>query len=210
VCVCKVTQSDNILSIGVCFVVRSHNYRKRLVASSLSVCLSLPTQQLGPPPDGFPWNLILDYFPKMHRENSGCIGNLTRITVTYVKTNIHFIISHSVLLKMKSVSEKSSRKKSNHTFCIQQYFSRTPCRVWRNVEKYGRTGQATYGSVIRRVRFACWIAKTTHTLRMCSIYCFHASKFVKRPRLNVTFIRAACPREHAACKLFISTYSKTG
>ena len=43
---------------------------------------------------------------------------------------------------------------------------------------------------------------------MCSSYCFHTSKFVMRPCLNVTFIRAACPRQHAACKLLVATDRK--
>ena len=32
-----------------------------------------------------------------------------------------------------------------------------------NVEKYGRVGQATDDNIIRRMRFACWIDKTTET-----------------------------------------------
>jgi hypothetical protein len=31
------------------------------------------------------------------------------------------------------------------------------------VEKYGRTRQATDDSIIRCMRFACWITKATHT-----------------------------------------------
>jgi hypothetical protein len=31
------------------------------------------------------------------------------------------------------------------------------------VERYGSTGQATGDNIIRRMRFACWITKDTHT-----------------------------------------------
>ena len=31
------------------------------------------------------------------------------------------------------------------------------------MEKYGRAGQATDDNIIRRMRFACWITKTTDT-----------------------------------------------
>jgi hypothetical protein len=32
-----------------------------------------------------------------------------------------------------------------------------------NITKYGSTGQATDGNIIRRMRFACWISKATDT-----------------------------------------------
>jgi hypothetical protein len=42
-------------------------------------------------------------------------------------------------------------------------FSRKSCHLWDNVEKYGTSGQATDNNKIRRMRFACWIPKATHT-----------------------------------------------
>ena len=36
------------------------------------------------------------------------------------------------------------------------------CRLWDNVEKYGKTRHVTYDNIIRPVRFACFIAKTAH------------------------------------------------
>ena len=42
-------------------------------------------------------------------------------------------------------------------------FFRTSCRLWDNVEKYGRTGQATGVNKIRRMRIAWWITKATNT-----------------------------------------------
>ena len=31
------------------------------------------------------------------------------------------------------------------------------------MEKYGTDGQATYGNIMRRMRFGCWIPKDTDT-----------------------------------------------
>jgi hypothetical protein len=46
------------------------------------------------------------------------------------------------------------------------FFFRKPCRIFGNVEKYGRARQATDKNVTRFMGFACWINKVTHTLRI--------------------------------------------
>jgi hypothetical protein len=43
------------------------------------------------------------------------------------------------------------------------HFFRKSCRLWDNVKKYGRASQATDGSIIRRMLFACRITKATDT-----------------------------------------------
>jgi hypothetical protein len=43
------------------------------------------------------------------------------------------------------------------------FFFQKSCRLWDNVEKYGRARQATDGNIIRRMRFACWVTKATDT-----------------------------------------------
>jgi hypothetical protein len=43
------------------------------------------------------------------------------------------------------------------------FFVRKSCRLWDNVEKFDRPGLATGDKAIRRMRFAQWITKTTHT-----------------------------------------------
>jgi len=66
---------------------------------------------------------------------------------------------------------------------------RKSCRLWNNVEKYGRTRQTAYDNVIRRMRFACWITKATDThSEFVILYYFYAAKMVTRTRLSVTFI----------------------
>jgi acetone carboxylase gamma subunit len=52
---------------------------------------------------------------------------------------------------------------SKHTFYTQYWFFRKSCRLWDNAEKYGTAGQATDDNVIRRMRFACWTCRRTHS-----------------------------------------------
>jgi len=49
-----------------------------------------------------------------------------------------------------------------HILCLINIL-RKSCRLWDNVEKYGRAGQATDDNIIRRMRIVCWITKTTNT-----------------------------------------------
>jgi hypothetical protein len=62
---------------------------------------------------------------------------------------------------MRNVSNVLQKIKT-HILCSIT-FSRKPCRLWDNVEKYGTARQTTDGNIIRRMRFACWITKTTDT-----------------------------------------------
>jgi hypothetical protein len=48
---------------------------------------------------------------------------------------------------------------------------RKSCRVWDNVEKYGRAGQATH-EITWRMRIACCVPKT-HTLNMLYLLLIH-------------------------------------
>jgi len=54
--------------------------------------------------------------------------------------------------------------------------------MWKNMV------QATGESIIRRMRFACWIPKATDTLRICNTCHFSTATMVTRTRLSVTFI----------------------
>jgi hypothetical protein len=46
---------------------------------------------------------------------------------------------------------------------FSNFFSGKSCPVWNNVVKSCTAGQATDDSIIRRMRFACWINKATDT-----------------------------------------------
>jgi hypothetical protein len=55
-------------------------------------------------------------------------------------------------------------KVTKHIVCsITFFFFRKSCRFWNDVEKCGTARQATEDSIIRRMLFACWITKATHT-----------------------------------------------
>ena len=46
---------------------------------------------------------------------------------------------------------------------FNDFFFNKSCRLWDNVDKYGRAEQATDRYLIQSMRFACWIAKATNT-----------------------------------------------
>jgi hypothetical protein len=61
---------------------------------------------------------------------------------------------------MRNISYKSCRENQNTHFTFNNYFSENRAV---DVEKYGTTRQATDDNITRRMRFACWITKTTDT-----------------------------------------------
>jgi len=63
---------------------------------------------------------------------------------------------------MGNVSGKDVEKTKTHILGSVTFFRRT-CRLWGNVEKYGRSGHTTYDSIVQRMRVACWITKATET-----------------------------------------------
>jgi hypothetical protein len=63
---------------------------------------------------------------------------------------------------MRNVSGKVVEKTKTNILCSITFF-RKSCRLSDNVEKYCRARQATDDSIIRRMRFACWITKATDT-----------------------------------------------
>ena len=62
--------------------------------------------------------------------------------------------------------------------------NRAFCEImWKNMVQGDR--QAAGINVVRRMRVACWIPKTTNT-RLCDTCCFSTTTVVMRTRLNVT------------------------
>ena len=78
------------------------------------------------------------------------------------------MISRWILFRMRNVSDKTCTENQNTFKCSITYF-RKSCRVWDNVQKRCRAGQATDDDKIRRVRIACWITKVTNTHSECVI-----------------------------------------
>jgi hypothetical protein len=79
-----------------------------------------------------------------------------------MKANMFLIISRSVLLGMRNVSDKSCRENQNTHFTFNNFFFKS-CRLWDNVEKCCGSEQATDGSITWRTRRACWTTKATYT-----------------------------------------------
>jgi len=74
--------------------------------------------------------------------------NLTIITGTLHEDQYTFLItSHSVLLRMRNVSDKSCRENQNTRFVFSNFFPRKSWPLWENVEEYCRAGQATDGNM---------------------------------------------------------------
>jgi len=73
--------------------------------------------------------------------------NLNQIRMTgtlHEDQHTLFIMSCSVLLRMRNVSDKRCRGNQNTHFVLNTpFFPRKSCRSWDNVEKYGRARQAT-------------------------------------------------------------------
>jgi hypothetical protein len=75
------------------------------------------------------------------------------------------IISRSVILRMRNVSDKSCRENQN-TFCVQLlfFFENRAVYVimWKNIVERGRPQMAIW-----RMRIACWIPKAINTPTDC-------------------------------------------
>jgi hypothetical protein len=84
------------------------------------------------------------------------------------------VISRSILLRMRNVSEKSCRENQDTYYMFNNFFSKI-VPFMNYVEKYGTARQATDDNIIRRMRFACWIPKITDTLRICNTLLFHGN-----------------------------------
>ena len=70
-------------------------------------------------------------------------------------------VSRRILVGMVSVPDTSCRANQNTHFVFSNFSPLKPCHLW-DVEKC-RAGQATGGNIIRRMRFAFWIAKAIDT-----------------------------------------------
>ena len=94
------------------------------------------------------------------------------------------ITSLSVLLRMTNVSGKFVEEIKTH-FVFSNFFLWKSCRLWENVEKYCRAGQATDDNMACALR-AVYLRLKTHTLRLYSTQWFPTATTVARTRLNIT------------------------
>ena len=137
--------------------------------------------------EGFSWNLIFEFlFEKLTRQLIFYL-NLTRMKGTLRENQSLFMtISHSFLLKMRNVSDKSCRKNQNTHFVFSNFF-RKLCRLWDNVGNYGRDRQLTDDDIIWRMRISFRIPKVrdTHS-EYVIVLGFSIPIKVTRTRLKIT------------------------
>jgi hypothetical protein len=95
-----------------------------------------------------------------------------------------FIISRSVLLRMRNRAEKAIEKIKTHILCSVTLY-RKSCRLWDNVEKYCRAEQATDDSM---AHVHCMLDNQgyKHKQRICNTHCFSTATVVARTRLSAT------------------------
>ena len=94
------------------------------------------------------------------------------------------IISRSVLLRMRNISDKRMDNQNAH-FVFSNFFFRKSCHLWDNVEKYCRDGQATDDNM---ANVNCMLDNKhyKHTLKIRNNRCFYMDANVTRTRLTVT------------------------
>jgi hypothetical protein len=64
-----------------------------------------------------------------------------------------------IVLRMRNVSQRICKENQNTHFVYNKIFFRKSCRLWDNVEKYGKTGHVSDDSIIWRILFACRMTK---------------------------------------------------
>jgi hypothetical protein len=133
--------------------------RKAPIGFNMSV---RPHKTFRLPFDGFSWNLVVEYFFKS--------VDKIQVSLKYDKNNGHFtgrhtysfIISRSILLRMRNILNKLRRKNQNTHFMVKNVF-RKSCRLWDNVENFDTARQAADYSLIQRMRIVCWVPRATNT-----------------------------------------------
>ena len=86
-------------------------------------------------------------------------------------TYIFFIISRSILLRMRNVSGINFKGNKNTRFVFNHFFfseSSAVYEMWKNTVEWLRPQMTIW-----RMRTACWITKGTHTHNMQYSLLFH-------------------------------------
>ena len=116
-----------------------------------------------------------------------------------MKTNIHFLsYLAQFFLEWEMLQTKVVEKIKTHILCSIT-FSRKSRRLWDNVEKHDRVGQATDGNMIEPMRIACCILKdsNTHTHReYVTLTAFPRQQWLREraSTLHYTYITYPAPK----------------
>jgi hypothetical protein len=95
-------------------------------------------------------------------------------------------MSHSVLLRMRNVSDESSRQNQAHTLCSIKFLSKiVPFVIWRGKIMHSRTGhRRQYNTAHAHCMLDTYGYR--HTFRLCIISLFSTATMVARTALNIT------------------------
>jgi hypothetical protein len=117
------------------------------------------------------------------------------------------VISRSVVIRMRNVSDKSCGENQNTHFVFNSFFfSRKSCRLWDNVENLVEPYMPQM--TVWRMSIECWITKATNIIGICNTCCSSTATMVTRTPLNVTLY----VRYLSCCYLMwnIKKYNKFG
>ena len=90
-----------------------------------------------------------------------------------------------ILLRTRGVPHKIVEKIETHILSLIFFFLKS-CRLWNNVEKYGRPNQASDDYIIRNTCSACRITKATNTHSTYNTHCLATTTMVMRTLSNNT------------------------
>ena len=101
------------------------------------------------------------------------------------------VISHSLLLRMRNVSNRSYRENQNTHFMFNNIF---PKKVpfMSNVNKYCTAALDTGDNIIRRMRFVCWINKATNVRGGADASLARTTSPCRSTELTVSLERRVC------------------
>ena len=181
------------------FVGAFEKLRKTTVSFVMSVCLSVcPSAWNNSAPSG---RIFMKF------DISVFLENLTRITGSVHEDRCTlFIIPRSILLRMRSISDKMFRENWNTQFMFNSLF-RKSCRLCDNVEKHCRAGEATDDSNDACTLHAGRLSLHTHTQNMlCNTTAFPLQQCLHERLTRGIFVNAAWlgelwPRCHITWKI---------
>ena len=143
-----------------CFLGAFTKFRKAIISLVMSVRRSFShVEQLCFHWGIFMWFCIWALFRK-YVENIQLLLKSDKNNEYFTRRCFTFMkVSRWILPRMGNFLGKSLHKIK--TFYVQCIFFQKSCRLWDNVEKYGKSGQ-TIDNIMRHMHFACWITKATH------------------------------------------------
>jgi len=109
-----------------------------------------------------------------------------------MKTDVNFlIISRSVLLRMRNVSDVICRANQNTHFVLNNFFpdNRVVCEImWKNILERCRPQMTIW-----RMRIACWIPKATDThLQHVILIVFPLQQWLNESASMLRYTHSAC------------------